>query len=140
MDLLRSYNREGLWSFSVSFCAYSYLSFCASGIKPGCPSVLALLCLPVRNKRKLIHILLFFHKDEQPHTFPMICRNSCATAMFNAGNQQLLTVRMAKTRTSTVDRDTKQLFRTTGPRIMHRMCSYTCTKRLSTLTFIFQEM
>ena len=56
-----------------------------------------------------------FTRMKQPYTFPTICRNPCTTATFKAGSQQLLVVQMANTRTSTVDGDTKQLFRASGP-------------------------
>ena len=47
----------------------------------------------------------FFTRMKQPRTFPTICSNPCTTAMFKAGSQQLLAVRIANTRTSTVDGD-----------------------------------
>ena len=67
----------------------------------------------------------FFARTKQPHTFPMICSNPCATAMFKASSQQLQAIRMANTGTSTVDMRPGTTFLDHRPHTMHQMCSYT---------------
>ena len=81
----------------ISLCTV-YLSFRASGIKlptPGCP---AALYLQVCSKHTQIHVLQFFHKNKQPHSFPTIYSNPT----FKNRSQQILAGRMANTGTSTV--------------------------------------
>ena len=77
----------------------------------------------------------FFTRMKQPCTFPMICRNPCATATFKSGNQQLLAVRMANKGTSTLDGDTEQLFGASGPHSYSSHVFLHMRKRLSTLDF-----
>ena len=107
---------------------------------PGFPAVLAWLHWQGQNK--CVHkstCYCFFTKTKQSlhATFPMICHNPWATTMFKPRSHQLLPVWMANTGTSPVDGDTEQLFWASGPRTVHRMCSYACAKgfQLWTLTF-----
>ena len=58
------------------------------------------------------HATVFLTRTKQPRTFPTICSNLCATGTFKAGCQQLPAVPRANTRTSRVDGDTEQIFRT----------------------------
>ena len=82
-----------------------HLSFCASGIKlwiPRSPAVLAWQPFQVRSQCPQIHMLFFFPQrwSIKPLTFPTICSNPCAAAMFKTGSQQLLAIQMANTGTS----------------------------------------
>ena len=67
MDLLRSYNEEGAWSF------------CASGITlcmPGCPGMPGLATFASAKQAHANPHAVFFHKDDA------ICSNLCAAATF----------------------------------------------------------
>ena len=76
-----------------------------------------------------IHMqLFFFTRTKQPRTFPTICSNLCATGTFKAGCQQLPAVPRANTRTSRVDGDTEQIFRTADLVLYALHVFYTCTK------------
>lgn len=48
-----------------------------------CPSVLAWLTLAsAKQARTNLHATVLFTRTKQPHTLPIICRYSCATAVF----------------------------------------------------------
>ena len=100
--------------FFVCVCTV-YVPFCASGIKLCTPDALQywLDYIYKCEANTQIHVLMFFHKDETTTHLP---RNMQQSMRYNYIQSH---IRMANTRTSTVDGDMEQLFWASKPLTMH---------------------
>ena len=149
-DLLRSYTMGKVCGRFAFLCVCTvYLSFCVSGVKlctPRWPAVLAWLHLKCEASTWKSTCYCFSITMKQPHTFPTLCSNPCATATLKVESQQLPAVWMTNTGTrqemgQTVDRDTGQLFQASRPCTIHHIIfMFLCMRKSFQLwTWNFQK-
>ena len=134
MDLLCAVGKtHGHFAF---FFMYS-LSLRAFGIQlcmPGCFGMLATL----KRERTDPHATVPFQKDETTnhlhHDMQQSMHYSYVCSKLEANSYWLF-----KWPTAGVDGDTEQLFQTSGPHSMQRMCSYACAKGFQIWTSDFSR-
>ena len=119
MDLLQSYNREGVWSFCVSVVIFHFVLLALNCARQGSLECwLGYICKCEASGHKSTCYCFFFTRTKQPRTFPTICSNPCTTAVFKARSQQLATDRSNGQhwdQYSSQDGDMKQLLWDSGP-------------------------
>ena len=85
---IATYHGEGMWSFCVSLCMYSFL--CASGIilcTPACPAMLVWLCLKYKGRAHKSTCYRFAYKDKTTTQLPYYMQHSMSCSFIQSRNQ-----------------------------------------------------